>query len=78
MFVKREMIEMCKTKSKKGFFASLDTGKAYDGVNRRVMYKLVKCGMSEKNKDYKKDRKHVWKYESEVQSGWCRNWLGLQ
>ena len=49
MFIVREMIEMCNRECRKGFFAFLDIEKAYDRVNRNVLFKVLrKCGMSDK------------------------------
>jgi hypothetical protein len=49
MFVVREVIERLKKEGKKGYFAFLDIEKAYDRVDREVLYRVLeRCGFSEK------------------------------
>jgi hypothetical protein len=49
MFVVREVIERLKKDGKKGYFAFLDIEKAYDRVDREVLYRVLeRCGFSEK------------------------------
>ena len=49
IFIVRELIERCKQRNERGYFAFLDIEKAYDRVNREILCKVLsKCGMSGK------------------------------
>jgi hypothetical protein len=82
MYVVREVIERLKKDGKKGYFAFIDIEKAYDRVDRDVLYKVLdRCGFSEKIVNIVKSMyvETRAKYNlGEIETDWVRSVRGVR